>query len=295
MADTEASLPALAPARVAVITGAASGIGLATARLLAARRMKVVLADRNRDDLERAAGEVAAIALAGDGEAGDAMAVACDVSRPEELERLAEAAFCTLRRSLAADEQCRRRQQSRQAVGERRRLARADRGQFLGRGERRRGLCPAHAGARQTGLIVNTGSKQGITTPPATSPTTSPRSALKTYTEGLAHELRNIPGCRLSAHLLIPGFTYTGLTTGADRKAGRRLDGRAGRRLHAGAPGARRLLHSLPRQREPREPSTSGAWPGRSATSSRTARRCSRWHPDYKDAFQAFVAADDRR
>ena len=93
MADTEASLPALAPARVAVITGAASGIGLATARLLAARRMKVVLADRNRDDLERAAGEVAAIALAGDGEAGDAMAVTCDVSRPEELERLAEAAF----------------------------------------------------------------------------------------------------------------------------------------------------------------------------------------------------------
>ncbi len=151
MADTEASLPALAPARVAVITGAASGIGLATARLLAARRMKVVLADRNRDDLERAAGEVAAIALAGDGEAGDAMAVTCDVSRPEELERLAgQAGLCTLRRSLAADEQCRRRQQSGNRGRTMTRWQRLIDGQFLGRGNGVAGLCPAHDGARSS-------------------------------------------------------------------------------------------------------------------------------------------------
>ena len=30
-------------------------------------------------------------------------------------------------------------------------------------------------------------------------------------TESLAHELRNIDGCRVTAHLLVPGFTYTGL------------------------------------------------------------------------------------
>ena len=36
-------------------------------------------------------------------------------------------------------------------------------------------------------------------------------------TESTAHELRQIPGCRVTAHLLIPGFTYTGLTD-ADTK-----------------------------------------------------------------------------
>ena len=34
-------------------------------------------------------------------------------------------------------------------------------------------------------------------------------------TEALAHELRNIEGCRVSAHLLIPGFTFTAMTKGS--------------------------------------------------------------------------------
>ena len=68
------------------------------------------------------------------------------------------------------------------------------------------------------GLIVNTGSKQGITTPPGNLAYNVSKAALKTYTEGLAHELRNTPGAKLTAHLLIPGFTYTGLTDGATEK-----------------------------------------------------------------------------
>ncbi len=35
---------------------------------------------------------------------------------------------------------------------------------------------------------------------------------MKAFTEALAHELRGTPECRLSAHLLIPGFVFTGLT-----------------------------------------------------------------------------------
>ena len=35
---------------------------------------------------------------------------------------------------------------------------------------------------------------------------------MKVLTEALQHELRNTPGCRLGAHLLIPGFVFTGLT-----------------------------------------------------------------------------------
>ena len=59
-------------------------------------------------------------------------------------------------------------------------------------------------------MIVNTGSKQGITTPPGNLAYNVSKSALKTYTEGLAHALRNEPGAKISAHLLIPGFTFTG-------------------------------------------------------------------------------------
>jgi hypothetical protein len=35
---------------------------------------------------------------------------------------------------------------------------------------------------------------------------------VKVLTEQLAHELRNTEGCQVSAHLLIPGFTFTGMT-----------------------------------------------------------------------------------
>ena len=93
MTADQFALPALAPGRVAVITGAASGIGLAVARQLAAMHMKMVLADRDKAQLDQAAGEVAAIALANAGEDGDALAVVCDVSKPEDLLHLADTAF----------------------------------------------------------------------------------------------------------------------------------------------------------------------------------------------------------
>ena len=35
---------------------------------------------------------------------------------------------------------------------------------------------------------------------------------MKAFTEALEHELRNTEGCRISAHLLIPGFVFTPLT-----------------------------------------------------------------------------------
>ena len=37
---------------------------------------------------------------------------------------------------------------------------------------------------------------------------------MKVFTEALEHELRNTEGGKISAHLLIPGFVFTGLTKG---------------------------------------------------------------------------------
>ncbi len=66
--------------------------------------------------------------------------------------------------------------------------------------------------AQQTpGVVINTGSKQGITAPPGNIAYNVSKGGVKMVTEGLAYEFRNTENCQLSAHLLVPGFTYTGL------------------------------------------------------------------------------------
>jgi NAD(P)-dependent dehydrogenase (short-subunit alcohol dehydrogenase family) len=72
--------------RVAVVTGAASGIGLALATRFAEAGMRLVLAD-----IEAAALEAARAALAAKG--GTAIAVRADVMREADIKRLADAAF----------------------------------------------------------------------------------------------------------------------------------------------------------------------------------------------------------
>ena len=68
--------------RVAVVTGAASGIGLALARRLGAEGMRVVLADIEAGPLERAAKQLAASGV-------ETLAVRTDVSRADEVDALA--------------------------------------------------------------------------------------------------------------------------------------------------------------------------------------------------------------
>ena len=72
--------------QVIVITGASSGIGLATARLAAKRGAKVVLSARTREALALAVDE---IKQAG----GEAVFVEADVGRREDLERVAATAL----------------------------------------------------------------------------------------------------------------------------------------------------------------------------------------------------------
>jgi NAD(P)-dependent dehydrogenase (short-subunit alcohol dehydrogenase family) len=71
-------------AKTALVTGAARGIGLATAKLFLAEGWRVVLLDIDADVLER---EVAALARP-----DRTMAIACDLAGPEQI----EAAFAAL-------------------------------------------------------------------------------------------------------------------------------------------------------------------------------------------------------
>ncbi len=60
-------------------------------------------------------------------------------------------------------------------------------------------------------MIINTGSKQGLTNPPGNAAYNASKAGVRFLTESLAHELRNTEGCQVTAHLLVPGFTFTGL------------------------------------------------------------------------------------
>ncbi|ADU35048.1 SDR family oxidoreductase [Variovorax paradoxus] len=77
--------------KVAIVTGASSGIGESMARHLAARGAKVVLAARRTDRLDKV---VAEIREAG----GEAVAIATDVSKRADLEKLAAATVETFGR-----------------------------------------------------------------------------------------------------------------------------------------------------------------------------------------------------
>src|SRR6056300_1512952 len=76
------------PGHQAVITGGASGIGLATARRLRAAGLDLLLADLKEDALT----EAQAALKAEDG-AGVVRIQACDVSKEADVDALREAAF----------------------------------------------------------------------------------------------------------------------------------------------------------------------------------------------------------
>ncbi len=68
--------------RTALVTGASSGIGHATARLLAAKGARVIVVARRVPELEALRDEIAA-------DGGEAHVHACDLSDPEAVERMA--------------------------------------------------------------------------------------------------------------------------------------------------------------------------------------------------------------
>ncbi|UCI22254.1 SDR family NAD(P)-dependent oxidoreductase [Mesorhizobium sp. B2-1-8] len=282
-AEIQTALPALGQGNTAVITGAASGIGLAAAKRLALMGMKIVLADIGGPRLDDASRAVSAIA-------GDdaVLAVASDVSKADEVDRLADRAFgafggvSLLMNNAGVGDNPGKPWENRDGW---KRLLDIN---FWGIVHGVEAFAPRMLASAKPGLIVNTGSKQGITTPPGNLAYNVSKAGVKTFTEGLAHALRNEPGARLSAHLLIPGFTYTGLTEGATEKPASAWTGEQVIDF---------MLESLVRgdfyilcpDNEVARPLDEKrmAWAIGDIIENRPA--LSRWHPDHKDAFAAFM------
>ena len=202
--------PALSEKSVAVITGGASGIGLAAANAFARLGMKVCIADHDDAALARVSELLAYVAPGG---SEDIMSLAVDVSHREEIEKL-EAAVRA--RFGGADVLM-----NNAGIGP----ASTSFGppaiwehllavNLWGIIHGTQVFGPPMIARGRPGLIINTGSKQGITTPPGNPAYNVAKAGVKVFTESLQHELRNTPGCQVSAHLLIPGFVFTGLTKG---------------------------------------------------------------------------------
>ena len=152
-----------------------------------------------------------------------------------------------------------------------------------------RAFLPGMLDRGRPGLIINTGSKQGITTPPGNPAYNISKAGVKTYTEALQHDLRNRPGCQISSHLLIPGFVFTGLTAaggGEKPAAAWTADQTVAFLLEKLSHGDFYILcpdNDVPRAMDEKRI----AWAAGDLIQNRPP--LSRWHPDYAEAFKAWA------
>ena len=278
-----AALPALAPGNVAVITGAASGIGRAAAMTFARAGMKVVMADISDEPLRVAASEVARTC----GRPADILAIGCDVARADSVSRLKETAVTEFGVPSVL--------MNNAGIGHNpggvandlpgwRRLIDVN---FWGIEHSLQAFVPCMTADDAPRLIINTGSKQGITTPPGNAAYNVSKAAVKALTEALAYELRQKTGCRTTGHLLIPGFTHTGITGRAEKPpaawtAQQVVDFMLERLAHGDF-----YILCPDNDVDRRTDEKRMAWAMGDIIENRPA--LSRWHPDYKAAFEAYM------
>jgi NAD(P)-dependent dehydrogenase (short-subunit alcohol dehydrogenase family) len=270
---------ALLPDSVAVITGGASGIGLAAAKHFAGMGFAVCIADLGPERLAKAAAEIGG---------GKVLTSETDVGDPDALKKLEAdviARFAGVdilmnNAGTALGSSCFGPAESWAKVLGVNLVGIVNGTQIFGPGMVARG---------RPGLIINTGSKQGITTPPGDPAYNVSKAGVKAFTEALQHELRNTPNCKVSAHLLIPGYVFTGMTArGQSEKPASAWtpEQTVGFMIESLERGDFYILcpdNDVPRALDERRI----AWAAGDLTQNRPP--LSRWHPDYADAFAAFL------
>jgi NAD(P)-dependent dehydrogenase (short-subunit alcohol dehydrogenase family) len=275
----------MSPKNVAVITGGASGIGLAAAMRFARLGMKVCIADLGTNRLAEVEAKISSVAPGG---AASVMVTATDVSRIEDVSVLEQA----VRERFGGTDILMNNagiQPGSQMFGPLQNWQRILGVNLWGVIQGSQVFAPRMIERGRPGLIINTGSKQGITTPPGDPAYNVSKAGVKAFTEALQHELRNAAGSRISAHLLIPGFVFTGLTSrGRSEKPAaawtpeQTVDFML-QRIDAGDFYILCPDNDVPRQLDERRI----LWAAGDIVENRPA--LSRWHPDYAEAFAKFV------
>ncbi|MET0330997.1 MAG: SDR family NAD(P)-dependent oxidoreductase [Dyella sp.] len=276
--------PALVPGAVAVITGGAAGIGLAAAKRFAQLGMRVCIADLDAGHLDKAAAALSALAANG---ADDVLAVVTDISRNEDLHQLKAAVDARFGGTDVLMNNAGIQTGSSMFSAENwQRILDVN---LWGAIRATQLFVPAMLGRGRPGLVINSGSKQGITTPPGDPAYNVSKAALKAFTEALQHELRNTPGSKLSAHLLIPGFVFTELTRNgrSEKPAGAWTPEQTSdfmfERLDAGDFYILCPDNDVPRALDEKRI----LWAAGDIVENRPP--LSRWHADYTEAFAAYL------
>jgi len=196
--------PVFRSGNIALITGGASGIGLALANKCASYGMKVIVADNNAINLKAAKETIKG--------PGEVTTVELDVGMVEQFEGLKERIekeFGGKLDLLVLN------------AGIGLKGTWADSAYFqkilsvnlFGVINGLNTLLPflTSSSAANPSSIVITGSKQGITNPPGNPAYNASKAAVKTLAEHLSYDLYS-SSPHTSVHLLIPGWTFTGLS-----------------------------------------------------------------------------------
>ena len=280
---------AITSGSVAVVTGGAAGIGLAAAKRFAQLGLRVCIADLGELRLNRAAQEIARLSARG---ANGVMAVETDVSRVEDLRRL-EAAVQDRFGGTDILMNNAGIQPGSAMFGADANWERVLDVNLWGVIRGTQTFVPGMIARGRPGLVINTGSKQGITTPPGDPAYNVSKAGLKAFTEALQHELRNTAGAKISAHLLIPGFVFTGLTKG-ERKEKPAAAWTPEQTIDFMVESLQRGdFYILCPDNDVARPVDERRmlWAAGDVVENRPP--LSRWHPDYADQFKAFLDKKD--
>ena len=189
---------------IAVVTGAASGVGKVAAQRFAEAGFGVALVDLPGKALAETEAELRGIAVDG----ATVRAITADVSDSAAMQAVADEAFvmgeiAVLMNNAGIAVPT----GSWRNLENWRKLMEVN---LFGVANGIHAFVPRMIEAGRPAVVINTGSKQGLTTPPGNPAYNVSKAAVKVMTEMLAHELREA-GAPISAHLFVPGFTYTGM------------------------------------------------------------------------------------
>ncbi|GGJ94747.1 SDR family NAD(P)-dependent oxidoreductase [Pseudomonas matsuisoli] len=280
------SHPAIRKDAVAVITGAAAGIGFAIAKRVAKEGMNVVLFDKDLQALESAVEQIRA-------ESPDVsvLPIQGDVSSEPDLRTLYGRSFELGQVSLLVNNAA-----IIQGAGpwhETSRWRALMEINFWSVLNLQQMFVETMISQEGSAAIVNLGSKEGITTRPGNAAYSVSKAAIKVLTEQLAHELREKVGDRVTAHLLIPGYTFTpmnfpGMTAATAKPDAPWTADQVADRLIEGMSAADFYIFCEDNEASWELDQRRMQWAADDLIQKRPP--LSRWHQDYERQFQAYIA-----